>query len=202
MSSCRANQIHVENFLDFSTAICWSLAVVFWGIVALSVHSIRHASRASSTRDLSCTRSRNIQTQIAEALIFTVLIAWYRDAIAQKTSPYKELFSMCDSSARWEVGHTSVYYWGSPLVGITLSQCDLATAIANVTWVGPVALLFAVWIMLLKWLSSPAEVLENVPNAAESVSLSALRSVQSLPGDQRDNVTVGIKQLVGEYSIL
>jgi hypothetical protein len=53
--------------------------------------------------------------------------------------------------------------------------------------------------MLLKWLSSPPEVSENVPNAAESVSLSALRRVQSFPGDQRDYV--GIKHLEGEYSI-
>lgn len=40
MSSCRVNQIRVENLFDFPTAICWSLAVVFWGIVALSVHSM------------------------------------------------------------------------------------------------------------------------------------------------------------------
>ncbi|KAF9471977.1 hypothetical protein BDN70DRAFT_925911 [Pholiota conissans] len=152
--------------------ICWSLATFFWGIVALSVHSMRQANRVSKL-DPSNVRARSSQTQIGEALVLAVFIAWYRAIVAQRTSPFMDFFSMCSSLATEEVG--PAYYWGT-LWGITLSECDLATAISSVTWVGPIALLLATWTMILRWTISPASVAHASLNDVLSTSATTSKS--------------------------
>ena len=60
----------------------------------------------------------------------------YKGSAAQRTAPYEVLFEECSQPET--LG--PLYSMGfEPSVTLIITQCDLAKAIANVTWVGPIA---------------------------------------------------------------
>jgi len=145
----------IQSSPTFDTT-CWSLATIVWGIIALSIHYMRDANRRlKSGYSQSKSKPSSARIVITEALILVVFMGWYRSSIAQRTAPFEALFRECTQPETF--GRRLCSAPGGPRgMMVTATQCDLAKAIANVTWVGPIALLLATWAMLFAWMSRPS----------------------------------------------